>query len=52
MSEQEKKELQNIISQIDYLYQEGVIFSQDDIKLLDTCGHFLLDLSYNLLTNK
>ena len=48
MSEQEKKELQNIISQIDYLYQEGVIFSESDIKLLDKCGHFLTNLAYNL----
>lgn len=44
MNNNEIINLQNSVSQIDYLFQEGVAFSKDDLLNIRRCASHLLEL--------
>jgi hypothetical protein len=54
MTEQELKQLENFVSQLDFLFQEGVVFTQEQqIKIIKN-AEAILDIAseINVLPNK
>lgn len=48
MNEKELQELERITAQIDYLFQEGVIFSAKETVRLKACAEQLRALAYDI----
>jgi uncharacterized protein YlaN (UPF0358 family) len=42
---EEIKKLEELIGEIDFLYQEGVVLSEDDKKLLQALGKTLIEMN-------